>query len=102
MVFRYSFLAFNVFPAHLLHQKISWTPPIYVAPPLSSSRKWHWIIVVRKIVIRLIADEAYKARGGYEDKDLLIDFGNDGERFHVDTGTSNTMEPGTVVNHQLN
>ena len=51
---------------------------------------------------RLIADEAYKARGGYEDKDLLIDFGNDGERFHVDTGTSNTMEPGTVVNHQLN
>ncbi|PIL28357.1 hypothetical protein GSI_09508 [Ganoderma sinense ZZ0214-1] len=88
------FLAFNEFPEHLLRQKISWTAPILIASPPPSRPSYRaWVITIKKLKIHLIADKEYKERRGYEDQELLIDFGNDGEKFCVHTGYSTTTFP---------
>ena len=70
----------------MLHRSVSWTGPIEVWKP-PRTRYWRWTVTIKKLTIHLIADKDYQRRDGYEDKDLLIDFGSGGERFHVDTGT---------------
>ncbi|KAM5544873.1 hypothetical protein V8D89_001771 [Ganoderma adspersum] len=86
----FSFLAFNEFPEHLLSRKISWTAPILI-DSLPRSRFRAWIITIKKLTIHLVAGNEYKARGGYGDRDLLIDFGEDGEPFCIDTGCCTTV-----------
>ena len=94
---RFSFLAFNEFPEHLLHQEISWTAPI-LTNNLPAARFQAWVIIIKKLTIHLVAGNKYKEQGGYEDRDLVMDFGTDGERFLIDTGTSDVFYPSSSFN----
>ncbi|PIL28361.1 hypothetical protein GSI_09512 [Ganoderma sinense ZZ0214-1] len=92
-----SFLAFNEFPEHLLRQKLSWTAPILIASLESRPSYRSWVVTIKKLKIHLIADKEYQEQRGYEDQELLIDFGDKGEKFCVDTGCSTTMFPPEAV-----